>query len=307
MPEATRSEAKEEVKLPEFPNFKITGLLGRGGMATVYRARQLSLDRDVAIKVLHQSFSEATDSINLFVQEAKACARFVHPGLVKVYDAKDYGALHYFVMEYIRGYTMNDRILRKTRLPLDEIPVIIESVAEALSYAWRKYQVVHCDIKPDNIMVDADGSIKVTDLGIARSLLSAQQLESPDEVFGTPDYMSPEQICGMDNLDCRSDIYSLGAAVYHMVTGQVLFAGRTDHDLLTAHIEPFFARDIRDLVPEVTVALSTILNRMLAKNRDLRYPNWETLLEDMRRLYVGEEILATPLPTGESSMMCRAG
>lgn len=285
------------------PNLEILSILGKGGMATVYKAKQLSLAREVAVKVLSEAFTRNEHDIETFLREAKACARFQHQCLVRVYDANSYNGYHYFVMELIRGYTMSEWLIRRGRIPIDNIPVILESVATALEYAWNKFQVVHCDIKPDNIMVDANGTIKVTDLGISKSFLSMKnEAQINDEILGTPPYMSPEQIYGWNDLDCRSDIYSLGASLYHMATGVGLFQIKETEQLLRHHIDPYSAADIRTCVPSVSGNLALIFNRMLAKDRELRYPDWSTLLADVKNLFENSPLLATPLPEGESSM-----
>jgi serine/threonine-protein kinase len=237
------------------------------------------------------------------LNEAKACARFHHPNIVRVYDSGEAGGIYYFVMEYIRGYTFGAYLQRKQQIAFEDVLIIAESITSALAYAWQKFKVVHCDIKPDNLMVDADGTIKLMDLGIARSLLTAR-VDSAEEVLGTPAYISPDQAYDLPDLDCRADIYSLGATLYHLLTGRMLFPNRTDQQMVDCHVGKAFARDPRVFVPTLPQNFSVMLNRMLAKDRHLRYPNWETLAEDIQRLYAGSPLLATPLQPGESSVAC---
>lgn len=282
-------------------NLELEGVLGRGGTATVYRARQLSTGREVAVKVLDADFVRTREDIDRFVHEAKACGRFQHRNIVRVYDAGERGGVYYFVMELVEGYTFAAYLQRKGVVAVDDALIILEAVTAALEYAWQRFRVVHCDLKPDNLMVDADGTVKLMDLGISRSLLTARATAA-DEIMGTPAYMSPDQIYDLPDLDCRADIYSLGATVYHLLTGHTLFPGKTDQQVVDAHIGPNFARDPRILAPTVPRALALMLNRMLAKDRALRYPNWETLAADIARLYAGETLLATPLKPGESSV-----
>ena len=288
-----------------FNNLVLESVLGEGGTATVYRARQLSTGRPVAVKVLKRDFVRTAEDIERFQNEAKACARFQHRNIVRVYDTGEFQGTYYFVMELVEGYTFASYLQRKGHLSVDDAVIIMESVADALQYAWQRFRVVHCDLKPDNLMADTDGTVKLMDLGISRSLLSAAKAATADdsgEIMGTPAYMSPEQIYDLPDLDCRSDIYSLGATLYHLLTGQTLFPGRTDQQVVDAHIGPNFARDPRIIVPEMPRALALMLNRMLAKDRALRYPNWETLAADIAHLYAGEALLATPLKAGESSV-----
>ena len=288
----------------QLPNLGLTGILGKGGTATVYRGVQLSTGREVAVKVLEADFVKSPEDITRFVNEAKACARFKHKNIVRVYDAGEAQGIYYFVMELINGYTFAAYLAQKKQIAVEDVLIILESVVEALRYAWQTYRVIHCDIKPDNLMVDADGTIKVMDLGIAKSLLTVtrESAESTEEIMGTPAYMSPDQIYDLRDIDCRSDIYALGATAYHLLTGVSLFPGKTDQQVVDSHIGASFARDPRRLAPRIPYALALILNRMLAKDRNLRYPNWETLSADIQRLYAGEPLLATPLKPGESSV-----
>ena len=288
-----------------FPNLALESVLGEGGTATVYLARQISTGRQVAVKVLKEAFVRTPEDVERFRNEAKACARFQHRNIVRIYDTGEQDGLSYFVMEWVRGYTFASYLARKGHLEVDDGLIILESVAAALQYAWQRFRVVHCDLKPDNLMVDADGTVKVMDLGISRSVLTAAKEGAADnagEIMGTPAYMSPDQIYDLPDLDCRADIYSLGATLYHLLTGHVLFPGKTDQQVVDAHIGPNFARDPRVLMPAIPRALALMLNRMLAKDRTLRYPNWETLAADIAHLYAGEPLLATPLKPGESSV-----
>ena len=285
------------------PNLRLFAVLGQGGTATVYRAQQISTGRPVAVKVLNADFVRSEEDVGRFLHEAQACAQFRHRNIVRVYDVGEQGGLYYFVMELVEGYTFARYLQRKGQVSVSDVLVILEAVAGALEYAWNKFRVVHCDLKPDNLMVDADGTIKVMDLGVSRSLLTARAAAGAhEEIMGTPAYMSPDQIYDLPDLDCRADIYSLGATAYHLLTGSVLFPGRTDQQVVDAHIGPNFARDPRALAPPAPRALALMLNRMLATDRTVRYPNWETLAVDIARLYAGETLLATPLQPGESSV-----
>ncbi|MBQ9693363.1 MAG: serine/threonine protein kinase [Kiritimatiellae bacterium] len=288
----------------QLPNLGLTGILGKGGTATVYQGKQLSTGRDVAVKVLEADFVRSPEDVTRFINEAKACARFRHNNIVRVYDAGEEQGIYYFVMELVNGYTFATYLARKKQVAVEDVLIILESVTEALKYAWQKFRVVHCDLKPDNIMVDSSGTIKLMDLGISKSLITATRdaADGNEEIMGTPAYMSPDQIYDLSDIDCRADIYSLGATAYHLLTGTTLFPGKTDQQVIDSHVGASFARDPRILAPTVPRALAQILNRMLAKDRNLRYPNWETLSADFQRLYAGETLLATPLKPGESSV-----
>jgi serine/threonine-protein kinase len=177
-------------------------------------------------------------------------------------------------------------------------------VAVALDYAWSLYQMVHCDIKPDNIMVDSDGTLKVTDLGLCRSLtlVKGEDANKADEILGTPAYMSPEQVYGSDKLDCRSDIYSLGATLYHLVTGQMLFQGKTDDEMIRCHIDPVQAEDVRVFAPHAGSAFALLLEKMLAKDPAHRPRDWKLVLADVGRVREKHPPWPALLPPFGSSM-----
>lgn len=289
----------------QLPDLGLIDTLGKGGTSTVYRGVQLSIGREVAVKVLDAAFVQTEEDVKRFIEEARACAKFNHNNIVRVYDAGECQGIYYFVMELVKGYTFATYLERKGQLIADDVLVILESVISALDYAWHKFRVVHCDIKPENIMVHEDGTIKIMDLGIAKStklLLNSVRGIDDEEIMGTPSYMSPDQIYDMPDIDCRADIYALGATAYHLLTGTTLFPLNDEQEVIQAHIGKAHAPDPRIFAPKTPKNLALILNRMLAKDRELRYPNWETLSADIQRLYKGQALLATPLHPGESSV-----
>jgi len=289
------------------PNVEVLGLIGRGGMASVWKARQISLDRFVAIKVLSPQFASTADDIRQFRVEAQTAAQLKHPNIVQVYDANFSEGFYYFVMELVDGYTMGDLLRRKGNMPSDDVLVIAESVAVALDYAWSFHRTVHCDIKPDNIMADADGTVKVTDLGLCRtlSLIKESDKSTTDEIFGTPAYMSPEQIYGDAHIDYRSDIYSLGASLYHMLTGCTLFQGMDNDAMMHAHVGGVQSPDPREFTPEVKPAIVMMLERMLAKHPDQRYKDWRQVLTDIKKIQDGKVLWPVPMPALSSSIKRR--
>ena len=293
-------------QIPSFmlPNFEVLGLLGRGGMASVWKARQISLDRYVAVKILSSAFATDAEDIRRFREEARTAAQLKHPGIVEVYDANFSDGVYYFVMELVDGYTMGDLLRRKGRVTEEDSLIVAENVAVALDYAWTHFQMVHCDIKPDNIMVDADGTVKVTDLGLCRSvtLIKGESKGDADEILGTPAYMSPEQVYGSEKLDCRSDIYELGATLYHMVTGRMLFQGKTDDEMIHCHVEQAQAPDIREFVSHVSPAFVLFLEKMLAKDASHRPRDWKLVLADLKRVREGHPPWPALLPPFGSSM-----
>lgn len=293
-----------EVPTFRLPNFEVIGLLGRGGMASVWKARQISLDRFVAVKILSSAFATDEEDVQRFRLEARAAAQLKHPGVVQIYDANFSDGVYYFVMELVDGYTFGDLLRRKGKISLEDALIVAESVAVALDYAWSFCRMVHCDIKPDNIMVDADGSVKVTDLGLCRSvtLVKGGHPGKADEILGTPAYMSPEQVYGSEKLDCRSDIYELGATLYHMVTGRMLFQNKTDDEIIRCHVDQSQAPDVREIVPETSGAFALLLEKMLAKDANHRQRDWKQVLADLNRVRQGHPPWPALLPPYGSSM-----
>lgn len=293
----------------QLPNFELQRLLGKGGMASVWLARQISLDRPVAIKILSPEFSTQPEDIQQFRREAQFAGCLRHPGIVEIYDANCSNGFYYFVMEFVNGYTMREYLRRKKMLELEDVLAIGESVAIAMDYAWTQYGLVHCDIKPDNIMVDADGTVKVTDLGLCKSLFLSkdspkriQENEDDSELYGTPAYMSPEQIYGTETLDSRSDIYELGATMYHLLTGRMLFQGKSDEDMIRCHVGEDQGPDPRKINRMISLNVVLLLQKMLAKDRRYRQKDWRALLDDFLRIRENKKPWPTRIPPKGSSI-----
>lgn len=289
---------------PIIPGFEIIATLPRGGMSTVYKARQISLDRIVALKTLPPALDSESTDINQFLSEARITANLKHPNIIQVYDfGKTVEGVYYFVMEFVSGYSLGQWIRRKNHLSEENALLAAQSVAEALNYAWQTAQVVHCDIKPDNVMIDGDGTVKVADLGLARSIRSAldESKAIAGMVVGTPNYISPEQSRGDPQLDCRADIYSLGATLYHCMTGKMPFEeapALTAMDLQLTDQIP----DAYEVNPHISVAAASLIERMLAKERDHRQANWEELLTDIKQVLNHQMPLGELPPDGISTM-----
>lgn len=269
---------------PSLPGFELIEKIGQGGMGAVWKARQVSLDRIVAIKFLSPQLSRNPENVQAIMKEARIAAKLKHPGIVQVYDAGADGDQCYFVMEYVDGYNVGEWLRRKRLIGSREALLVAEHVAVALDYAWQTSGIIHCDIKPENIMVDSDGIIKVADLGLSRIVGTAE--EGATEVMGTPSFMSPEQVTGDVALDCRTDIYSLGATLYNMLTGHRLFHGIADGEVMEQQITGT-VDDPRQIVPNLSYGVCRLLEMMLSKDRDLRPSNWITVLNDIRRLQKG--------------------
>lgn len=265
------------------PGFEIIELIGRGGMASVWKARQLSLDRIVAIKVLSARFVTNSSDIDRFQAEARAAAQLKHQGIVQVYDTGSSEGLHYIVMEYVDGYTVGTWLRRKEVLSEADALLVAECVADALDHAWKKAGLIHCDIKPDNVIVDADGTVKVADLGLSRSLISMSVEEESDEILGTPAYISPEQARGDTDLDCRADIYSVGAMLFNLVTGRRLFKGLPEDEVMEQQCVGMDSNPC-DINKTLSPGVGILIEKMLAKDKRFREKDWEAVKADIRRV-----------------------
>jgi Protein kinase domain/Sulfatase-modifying factor enzyme 1 len=262
--------------------FEIIERIGRGGMGAVYKARQTSLDRIVALKTLQSSLAEDEDYIARFRQEAKVAAVLNHPNLVQVISAGESEGLHWFAMEYVEGESANVRLKRKGRLkPLEAIAIVIH-VATALEYGWRKAALIHRDIKPDNIFLSGDGEVKLGDLGLAKSAGQASGLTMTGSSMGTPHYMSPEQWEAMKDVDLRADIYSLGCTLYHLLCGRPPYVGHSSAAVMMKHLNSP-APDLRSAWPECPPELAAAVRKMMQKRPADRHQTYEEVIADLRR------------------------
>jgi len=292
------STSREEP--PDIPFLHFDSIVGRGGMSVVWRAWHLELKKFVAVKVLDRKFSLSGRDLRQFMMEVRTMSSLHHPGIVQGYGADCIDGRYCFVMDYVDGYTFGDLLKRKSRLPQADGIIICESVADAMKYAWDNFGVIHCDIKPDNIMADRDGTVKVLDLGLCQSTAAFRSSVKSEEVIGTPAYISPEQIYGEEALDCRADIYSLGASLYHLATGRTLFPSMSNDDILRAHVDPQRqAPDPRTVSPLLTEGFARLMAGMLVKDRDLRYQTWDDVYNDARIVEEGDTL--PPIPQGTVS------
>jgi len=254
------------MELTHIGRYEIKSELGRGGMATVYRAYDPSFDREVAVKVLPREFLHNPQFLDRFQREIKTIAQLEHPAIVSVYDVGEHDGIPFFVMRYMTGGSLSDMI-KKGRFTLEDTARIVERLASALSYAHRK-GVVHRDLKPDNILFNDDGYPFISDFGIAKFTEAHTNLTGSG-IIGTPAYMSPEQATG-DPLDHRSDIYGLGVIVYQMLSGQQPYNADTPMGVAIKHVtDP--VPDIRLIVPDLPEEMGDVMKKVLAKDREQRY------------------------------------
>ena len=252
--------------------------VGGGGMADVYRAHDTYLDRYVAIKILHAQFSNDSEFIGKFHREAQGAARLSHPNIVNIYDVGEEADKHFIVMEYVAGNTLKSKIQEKGHLSVEESLHIAKEIASALEHAHSN-GLVHCDIKPHNILLTTDGRVKVADFGIARAVTASTMTYSGD-VVGSVHYFSPEQAKG-SAITPKSDVYSLGVVLYEMLTGELPFTGETTISIALKHLqeEP---PAVRQLNPEIPTVVESIVSKAMAKNPDER-PDSAELIYDIQQ------------------------
>ncbi|MFC1574748.1 serine/threonine-protein kinase, partial [Gemmatimonadota bacterium] len=251
--------------------YRVEGEIGQGGMATVYVAQDLKHDRRVALKVLR---SELTAGLGAerFVQEIGIAAKLSHPHILPLFDSGEADGLLYYVMPYVEGESLEDRLARDGRMPSEEAIRLTDQVASALAYAHER-GVVHRDIKPGNILLAGDQAV-VADFGIARAVAEAttDRLTGSGTVVGTPAYMAPEQALGDGSVDGRTDVYALGCVVFEMLTGELPFKGKDPAALLAARLSDDGV-NLRDSDPAVPLFLDRAVSRALATDPDQRFPS----------------------------------
>ena len=277
----------EETRGTEIPGYLLERQLGAGAMAVVFRAKQLSLDRTVAIKVLPKKLSENPDYVARFYKEGKAAAQLNHANIVQAFDVGEAGGYHYFVMEYVEGHTLYDELADGKVFSEPEALRVIIQVARALEHA-HTHGLIHRDVKPKNIMITKDGTVKLADMGLARAAADVEAAAAEaGKAYGTPYHISPEQIRGEVKIDFRADIYSLGATLYHLVTGRVPFEGPTPAAVMHKHLkEPLIPPD--HINTSLSSGLGEVVEVMMAKDRDRRYPSTRDLLLDLEAIANGE-------------------
>lgn len=267
--------------------YKILGKLGAGAMATVYKAKQISLDRIVAIKKLPKKFSSNPQFIERFFAEGRAAAQLNHPNIVQAFDVGNEGDLYYFVMEYVEGRSVHDDIVTHKRYKESEAIDIAIQVAEALEHAHDR-GLIHRDVKPKNIMITKEGVVKLADMGLARAMSDVEAAEAEaGRAFGTPYYISPEQIRGEKDIGPPADIYSLGVTLYHMVTGSVPFEGKNPSSVMHKHLKSELVPPDH-VNPKLSAGISEIIEMMMAKRVSDRYQNCADLLIDLRAIKKGD-------------------
>ncbi|GAB4143805.1 MAG: hypothetical protein Fur0015_12090 [Ignavibacteriales bacterium] len=261
-------------------NYQILSILGKGGMGIVYKARDEKLDRFVAIKFLAAEMVNKPNLAERFKREAKNHAQLLHPNIVTVYGFIEYKNLYGIVMEFVEGESLEKVLFRNSRLHIYDVVYIMRQVLLAIGYAHSK-GFIHRDIKPSNIILNSEGTVKIMDFGISKSIFDKDMTLTGSKV-GTVFYMSPEQIKG-NNISYLSDIYSLGCTMFEMITGQPPFYSDTEYDVMDGHLKKDPPK-ISDFVPGVPPDLEKIISKCLQKQSELRYKSCGDIIDDLHLL-----------------------
>lgn len=287
-----------------FGRYVIDTRLGSGGMGVVLLARRAEDGKPVALKILPERYCRQEELVRRFEREAKIALQLSHPNLVQAYEYGEIDGRWFYAMEYVRGRTVAEILKTEGALEEKRAVGIALSIAEALEEISRR-GLVHRDIKPANIILTEEGGVKLADLGLARPVGGdAYRLTAAGKIMGTPHYMAPEQIMGGRDLDIRTDIYSLGATLYHMVTGERPFAARSSFEAMQRQL---FDPDLspRTVRPDLSEGVSRVITRMMARSPLDRYLSVQDLVIDFRRVLNGEPPLAPPLKRGQSMVTKR--
>jgi serine/threonine protein kinase len=280
--------------------YRLEARIGAGGMSTVYRALDGTLQRQVAIKLMNREVATDSDQLERFRREARAVAQLSHPHIVGVIDAGEDEGRPYIVFEYVEGETLKERIRRLGRLPISEAVAYAIEIARALGAAHARH-IVHRDVKPQNVLIDEEGSAKVTDFGIARTL-DEEGLTADGRVLGTTDYVSPEQALGQP-VTGQSDLYSLGVVLFEMLTGEVPFKGENQVAVAMMHVREALP-DVQSRRPEVSAALAAVVDNATAKHQEDRYADDAELIADLEDVLAIETARAGSA-TGEVTTVLR--
>jgi len=289
------TEDEDARKVPEIHGYEILRQIGSGGMGVVCKARQVSMDRVVAMKILNERYCSDIDFINRFIKEARAAGKLDHPHIIRVYDVTKQGRIYFFAMEFVDGPTLRSLLKHQGMMNETKSIEIIKQTAEALAYA-HKNSIIHQDVKPANIILTSDGKVKLADLGIAKTYDEAAETDKK-KIFGTPHYMSPEQARG-DSTDLRTDIYSLGATLYHILTGKAPFHRTTITKVIKAHLSSEIP-PVHEINPRASDSLCSLVDRMTATDPAQRHRSMEAVIKELEDIQKGSIIARRAAPAVE--------
>jgi serine/threonine protein kinase len=272
-----------------FGNYRLDRMIGHGAMGAVYLAEEQTSGEKVALKVLPTSVATNAEYTRRFLNEARVAQQLDHPHIVRVRDFGKMNGHHYMAMDYVDGESCRARISRDKRLPWPEAVSVAIQAAEGLAAASAQ-GIIHRDIKPENLLIDRDGRVRIADLGLAKQEGVAEPLPS-DTSLGTPDYMSPEQVNNSETVDFRSDVYSLGAALFHMIAGKAPYTGRSAYEVMVKHVSSDLP-SVRRYVPDLAQEVCDVMRKMMAQEPADRYQSYGELLSDLRALLAGQPVVA---------------
>ncbi|MBN2450256.1 MAG: protein kinase, partial [Lentisphaeria bacterium] len=252
---------------------RLERLIGRGGMGEVYLATQLAMQRQVAVKVLPPSLTRDETFVGRFLIEVRTAAKLEHPNIVTAFDAGEDAGIYYLAMGFVDGETLKETLTRDGPLPQNTVLDIGLKLAKALGYAWENFGILHRDIKPANVMRDRFGEIKLMDMGVAKIVGEDTGLTLTGVALGTPNYMSPEQVRGLQGVDCRADIYSLGCTLFHLLTGHQPYPGANPLQVMDQHVHAPIP-SLRAENPAVSRECEQLVHRMMAKDPAARPRDW---------------------------------
>ncbi|MGD8240737.1 MAG: serine/threonine-protein kinase [Armatimonadota bacterium] len=275
--------------LKEFGRYRLEKLIGHGALGAVYRAEDEVTHQPVAVKVLPAALGTNGEYARRFLNEARLAQQIDHPNVVRVHDFGRRNGHYFLAMDYVDGESCKASIQREGRLPWRKAVEIVEQVAEGLAAAAEQ-GIIHRDIKPENVLIDPEGRIRIADLGLAKEEGVMEPMPS-DTSLGTPDYMSPEQVNNSEAVDYRSDIYSLGATLFHMLCGKAPYTGRSAYEVMVKHVSASLPSP-RRYAPDLPDELCDVMRKMMAQDPSDRYQSYEELLNDLRALLAGQPVAA---------------
>ena len=280
--------------------YRLDGVLGSGGMSRVYRAHDNVLERDVALKVLHDKLSDEPSYVERFRREARAIARLSHPNIVTVIDRGQVDSAEFIVFELVRGANLKQLLSERRYLPVREALAIVHQAARGLAFA-HEHGIVHRDVKPQNVLVDDDGAAKVTDFGIARSLDRESGLTQSGAILGTADYLSPEQATGQPVTEA-ADQYSLGVLLYELLTGEVPYRAESVVAVAARHVnDP--VPSVIDRRPDVPLRVSELVERAMAKRPEHRFPSMDAFIAALEAALAEAAELRGPEGNGATEIL----
>ncbi len=300
-PSSAEADAKKSKKITQLGDFKLEKKLGQGGMGTVYLATQTSLDRKVALKTLSSEFAKKPDFVQRFIREARSMARLQHPNVVQVYAADSVSGVNFAAIEFIDGRSMQNWMNDLKQLTVGDALHVTLVCADALKHAHDQ-NMIHRDIKPDNILVTSKGVVKVADFGLAKALDEDVSMTQSGTGLGTPLYMAPEQARNAKHVDKRSDIYALGSTLYYFVTGKLPFSGENTLELIVAKEKGTYT-SARKVNPKVSERLDLIIGKMLLKDPKDRYADCADIIRDLGSLGLANPALSFIESTGGTAVV----